>query len=101
MPRPRFARRLRRSFFIPKQNHFRIRMQLFPALQRIPLNHSAVPRKWLRRREDRYHCWELYPLIFFATKLTVTTTSDFINVLRQGTTLVVPKMARKYRGFDP
>src|ERR1700687_2504985 len=43
------------SFFVTKKDYFHVRMQQFPALQRIPLNDSIVALKWLCRGEERQH----------------------------------------------
>src|SRR5258705_9934996 len=46
---------LRRSLFVTEQDHFHLWIQQLPALQRIPLNYSAVSLKHLRRREKSQH----------------------------------------------
>src|SRR5215472_4114752 len=44
-----------RSLLVAKQNHFHVRMEQCPALQRILLDDSVVSAERLRRREEREH----------------------------------------------
>ncbi len=52
VPQPQLPRALRRSLFRPKQKYLRPRLQLRPARNRIPLDHSDMPQKRLRHRQN-------------------------------------------------
>src|SRR5579859_391740 len=55
VPQPQLPRHLRRSLFLPKQNHLHLRPQPFPTPQRVPLDHRLMSHKWLRRSEQGEH----------------------------------------------
>src|ERR1700676_1386429 len=55
LPHNHFPWKFPRSFLITKQNHFHVRMQPFPTLNRIPLNDRAMSAKRLTRRKNRQH----------------------------------------------
>jgi hypothetical protein len=55
VPQAELRADFRRALIIAEQNNFHIRMEQRPALQRIPLDYSAVPCERFRGCKERQH----------------------------------------------
>jgi hypothetical protein len=55
VPQAELSADFRRALIIAEENNFHVRMEQSLALQRIPLDHSAVPCERLRSCKERQH----------------------------------------------
>jgi hypothetical protein len=51
----KFRTDLRRALVFPEHNHFHVRMEQFPTLQRVPLDNPVMPSETFRGRKKCQH----------------------------------------------